>query len=142
MLQRIQSLWLFLSSVIAFLTISSSVSFYSGNKMVENVSTYVTLHATQNILLLILTVVIASAAMVIIFLYKDRKMQLKLTVATLAASLLWLFLFYLQTQQFIAGQGKLSLTAFVYFTLPVLLFLAARGIWKDEQLVKSVDRLR
>jgi uncharacterized membrane-anchored protein len=142
MLQRMQSLWLFLASAISFLTLSSSVSFYSGNKLVNNVTTFVPLYATQNMLILILTIIVAAAALVIIFLYKDRKMQLKLTVAVLAASLLWLFLYYLQTQNFIVGQGRLDLTAIAYFAVPIFLILAARGIWKDEQLVKSVDRLR
>lgn len=142
MLQRMQSLWLFLASVISFLTISSNVTFYTGMKLVNNVETFVSLYATQNIIILIVTIVIAAAALVIVFLYKDRKMQLKLTVAVLAASVLWLFLYYLQVQQFVANKGSVAFTAIAYFAVPILLFLAARGIWKDEQLVKSVDRLR
>jgi hypothetical protein len=36
----------------------------------------------------------------------------------------------------------MDLTSLLAFAIPVFLVFAARGIWKDEQLVKSVDRLR
>jgi len=38
MLQRIQTVWLLIASALGFATLSNSISFYSGNKLVENVS--------------------------------------------------------------------------------------------------------
>jgi hypothetical protein len=38
--------------------------------------------------------------------------------------------------------GTYSLTSLLYLAVPVCLFLAARGIRKDDKLVKSLDRLR
>jgi drug/metabolite transporter (DMT)-like permease len=140
MLQRIQTVWLLIASTLGFATLSNSISFYSGNKLIENISKFVPLNARENIFILILTVSIAVATLVAIFLYKDRKMQLKIALGILAVSLANIGLYYLQTKNYI--EGKMDLTSLVVFAIPVFLLLAARGIWKDEQLVKSVDRLR
>ncbi len=140
MLQRIQSLWLLAASVAAFLTLK--FSFFSGNKLVDNVKQFVSLNAMSNIFIMILTVALAVAALIIIFLYKDRKMQLKLVLATIGVSILNVVLYYLQTQKYIANEGNYNLTAVLVVIIPAMLVLAARAIYKDEQLVKSVDRLR
>ncbi len=140
MLQRIQTVWLLIASALGFATLSNSISFYSGNKLVENVSKFVPLTARENIFILILTVSIAVAALVTVFLFKDRKMQLKVTLGVFAVSLANIGLYYLQTKNYI--EGKMDLTSLASFAIPVFLVLAARGVWKDEQLVKSVDRLR
>lgn len=140
MLQRIQTVWLLIASALGFATLSNSISFYSGNKLVENVSKFVPLTARENIFILILTVSIAVAALVTVFLFKDRKMQLKVTLGVFAVSLINIGLYYLQTKNYV--EGKMDLTSLASFAISVFLVLAARGIWKDEQLVKSVDRLR
>ena len=140
MLQRIQTVWLLIASALGFATLSNSISFYSGNKLVENVSRFVPLTARENIFILILTVSIAVAALVTVFLFKDRKMQLKVTLGIFAVSLTNIGLYYLQTKNYV--EGKMDLTSLAAFAIPVFLLMAARGIWKDEQLVKSVDRLR
>jgi len=142
MIQRIQSVWLLVASILTFLTLSPSLSFYSGNKLVNNVSTFVRLNARENILILILTVSVAVMSLVLIFLYKDRKMQLKLTVVAFIVSIINLALYFLQVKNYIPNQGTYDLTSIIYFASPVFFLLAARGIWKDEKLVKSIDRLR
>ena len=139
MIQRVQTLWLLAASLCAFLTLK--FSFYSGNKIVNNnqkLFTYLT--ATENIFILILSVAVAIAALVIVFLYKDRKMQIRLTLANAALSLLIIFLYFGETKKFV--EGNYDFTAFFPFLVPVFLFLAARGIYKDQKLIKSVDRLR
>ncbi|WP_153799428.1 DUF4293 domain-containing protein [Foetidibacter luteolus] len=140
MIQRVQTLWLLAASACAFLTLK--LSFYSGNKLVENKPLFSSLTAMNNIPILILTVAVAIAALVIIFLYKDRKMQIRLTLATAVISILIVVLYFLQTKKFIPDQGNYDFTAFFPFLVPVFLFLAARGIYRDQKLIKSVDRLR
>jgi Domain of unknown function (DUF4293) len=140
MLQRIQTIWLLAASIAAFLTLK--FSFFSGNKLVNNVKQFVTLNAMSNIIIMILTVALAVAALIIIFLYKDRKMQLKLVFATTGVAFLNVTLYYLQTKNFVDNEGSYSLTSILAVVIPTFLLLAARGIYKDEQLVKSVDRLR
>ena len=141
MIQRIQTIWLLLAAVCALLTLK--VSFFSGNKMANNQKHFESLTVISgNLLLLILSVTVAVAALVIIFLYKDRKMQLKITLAVIALSIGNIALFVAATDNFVQGEGSYDITAPVVFAVPVLLILAARGIYKDEKLVKSVDRLR
>jgi Domain of unknown function (DUF4293) len=136
MLQRIQSVWLLLAAISAFLTVK--LSFFSGNMTVPGQLTHLT--ATSNILILILTVGMVSAIVIDIFLYKNRKLQLRIAVVVLLISLLNIFLYYKQTQKF--AEGNPDLTALVALAIPVFLIFALRGIYKDERLVKSLNRLR
>jgi len=140
MIQRIQTLWLLLASICSFLTLNTNISFYSGNKLVENVNKFVLLTARENIFLLILTVSVAVASLILIFLFKDRKMQFKITLAVFAFSVINIILYFLQMKNY--TEGNISLTSLIHFAIPLFLILAARSIWKDDQLVKSIDRLR
>ncbi|NIM35519.1 MAG: DUF4293 family protein [Hydrotalea flava] len=138
MIQRIQSFWLLLTAVCAFATLK--LPFYSGNKIADQAGSYQSVTGNTTILLNIITVAIGIIALVFIFLYKNRKQQLWLTLLLLLVSLLQLFLLYLQTKQFV--QGAYEISVLVYIAMPAWLILAMRGMYKDEQLVKSVDRLR
>jgi hypothetical protein len=141
MIQRIQSIWLLLASVLAFLSLK--FSFYSGNKIdaVTNSKVFLPLTAaTPNILLLILSVAVAVASLVVIFLYKDRKRQLLVSFGILAVSICNIILYFSEIKKFIEGQ--FDLTSIITFTIPIFLLLAVYSIWKDEKLVKSTDRLR
>lgn len=140
MIQRIQTIWLLAASALGFTTLANSISFYSGNKLVDNMSRFVPLTARENVFILILTISVAVAALVSIFLYKDRKMQMKVVAAVAGFSAINLVLYFLQIKNYI--EGKMDLTAIVAFGVPVFLLLAMNAIWKDEKLVKSVDRLR
>lgn len=138
MIQRIQTLWLLLASICAFITLR--LSFYSGNKIVNNQKQFFSLTANENMLLTILSVAVGIAALILIFLYKDRKMQLRLTLLDLAISLLNIYLYFRATKNFI--EGKIDWSCIFVFLIPVFLFLAARAIYRDQKLVKSMDRLR
>jgi hypothetical protein len=141
MLQRMQSLWLLLAAICAFLTIK--FSFYSGNieKPGEAVS-FQYLTATFNIWILIMTIALVCMAVIDIFLYKNRKLQGRIAILGIIFSLLNIFLYLRQIHQFVENQGSHTITAVFVFAIPVFFFLAARGIYKDQKLVKSLDRLR
>jgi K+ transporter len=139
MLQRLQTLWLLIAALLAFFSIR--LSFYSGNlETPGQPATFQYLNATFNIWILIVTIGLVCASVISIFLYKSRKIQLRIVVVTLLFSLLNIFLYYKQTLKF--TNGAYSLTAVLALLIPVFLFLAARGISKDEKLVKSLNRLR
>ncbi|AEW03569.1 hypothetical protein A4D02_19740 [Niastella koreensis] len=141
MIQRLQSVWLLLAAAAAFCSIK--LSFYSGNLIKDNQpKAFVSLTAQSNLLLLILTAGVGIASLIAIFLYKIRKMQLRIVLITLLVSLLNLGLYFAETQKYVPGEGKFDLTAVFAIFIPILLFLAIRGIRKDEKLVKSLDRLR
>ena len=140
MLQRSQTLWLLFSSILAFASLK--LSFFSGNIIIENVKQFQRFTAMGSIVLMILTVGVAIASLFLIFLYKDRKLQLKISLAVLVVSFLNIFLYYLQTKNFVANEWSFDIPCIISLAIPVFLILAIRGIYKDEKLVKSVDRLR
>jgi hypothetical protein len=142
MIQRIQTIWLLLAAALGFVTLSQSISFFSFNKLVDNVTKLVPFNAKENNLILILIVAVSVAALIDIFLFKNRKMQLRIAIVALIVSILNIVLLILQVKQFAADQRTFDFTAIVYIVIPAFLFLAARAIWKDERMVRSADRLR
>ncbi len=139
MLQRMQSVWLLLAAIFAFLTIK--FSFYSGNiETAGQPSSFQYLTAGFNIMILILTIALVCIAAIDIFLYKNRKLQARLAILGILLSLLNIFLYFKQIPKF--AVGNYDLTAILVFLIPVFFFLATRGIFKDQKLVKSLDRLR
>ncbi|OIQ93212.1 hypothetical protein GALL_248270 [mine drainage metagenome] len=99
-------------------------------------------NARYNILLTLATTAAAFIALIAIFMFKDRKLQLKMIVIALTLSLGTIALYFWQKQSFIPEESSITLTAIIPVAIPVFLLMAGRHIWKDEKLVKSVDRLR
>ena len=141
MIQRLQSVWLLLAAAAAFCSLQ--FSFYSGNMIAANqAKSFAVLNAQSNLLLLILSAGAGIASLISIFLYKNRKTQLRIVLVTLLVSIINLVLFFTQTKKFVPGEGNYNLTAIFAIVVPIFLILAMRGIKKDEKLVKSLDRLR
>jgi len=139
MIQRLQTVWLFLASIFAFMTFK--FPFYSGNIVSSNnqleLKKFI---ASFDILTLIITAVLGVGCFIIIFLYKNRSLQFRLTITMLILSILDLVVYFTRLGKFL--NGDLSFAAIFALAIPIFLFLAARGIRKDEKLVKSLDRLR
>jgi len=139
MIQRIQTLWLALSFVAGILTLK--FSFFSGNKTDKaGAITWQELTAVNNLFILFLSVAVAVMAVMAIFLFKNRKLQLRVTLLSLVLSLINIALYHNETRKF--TQGNYDLTAILALSIPIFLVLASRGIYKDEKLIKSADRLR
>ena len=139
MIQRLQTVWLFLASVFAFMTFK--FPFYSGNVTgKDNQIELKKFIASFDILTLIITGALGLGCFITIFLFKKRKLQFRLTIAMLVLSILNLIVYFSKLGEFL--KGELSFAAVFALAIPVFLFFAARGIWKDEKLVKSLDRLR
>lgn len=139
MLQRMQSIWLLIAAIFAFLTFQ--LSFYSGNIITEGQpAAFKYLNAGFNIWILIITIALVCIAVIDIFLYKKRKLQGRLSILGILFSILNIFLYNKQTLKF--SEGNYDLTALLALIIPFLFFFAARGIYKDEKLVKSLNRLR
>lgn len=136
MLQRIQTIWLLLASVCTFLTLK--FPFYSGTNA-KAIASYA-LTGTENSLLLAATLIVGLLSIVILCLFKNRIMQLRLIVLAILIEAFLLFLYVKQVQTFTVG--TYSLTALLHGFIILLLLLAARAINKDEKLIRSSDRLR
>ena len=138
MIQRQQTLWLFLSTICAFL--SYKLPFFSGTKEgVKNLTEKAILDGGSNFFLLILTGLSLVLSLIIIFMYKDRKLQLKLCIAGIIISIVLLVIYFNEIRKL---SGSISLSAVFVFAMLAGYVMAARGIWKDEKLVKSLDKLR
>lgn len=138
MIQRIQSVWLFLASI--FNAITFRFPFYVGDWEKDNVEQVIELNAQTTTILTIITVVTGLLALVNIFLFNNRKLQLKLTYAGLLLSVVMLVMYFLEMGNF--RSGDIALWSLFYFAVFIFYLLAARGIRKDEKLIKSLDRLR
>lgn len=135
MIQRIQSIWLLAAGICGFATLK--MPFYIGsigNTPAEHFT------ALNSIFLMIIAITIAVVALVSIFLYKNRGLQLKLGLAGLAGSIIYLLLAFSKIKQY--DTGGIALSSVFSFAIPVFYLLAVRGIYKDEKLVKNADRLR
>jgi hypothetical protein len=145
MIQRIQSIWLLLAAACAFLTIK--FPFYSGHLKTMagaqiNVVINTPLAAGDSIPIITLTVASAICSLITIFLFKDRKLQMRLTGANLFISIVIIALYFLNMRENYTDMGLPLITCVFAFAVPVLLLLALRNIYKDHRLVRSMDRLR
>jgi hypothetical protein len=136
MIQRIQSIWFLLASVCAFLTLK--MPFYVGTTQ-DHKPTY-QLMGTENYYLMLLTIIIGVLAFAIIFLYKKRKLQIRLSVLGIMLELILIFLYYLEVRTYV--DGAYALTALLHSCVIFFFFLALKGIGKDIKIVRSSDRLR
>ncbi len=155
MIQRIQTIFLFLATVFAgILFFTPMFSFnYGGELMkltiwgVKNASDALSFAATYSLPLILITVLIVAIPAVTIFMYKKRELQLKLSSLNVflnAALCGLIFLFYASNIEEKTGVETVSYLFGTYIPLinMVLSVLAMRWVKKDIELLKSVDRLR
>lgn len=138
MIQRIQSIWLLLASGCAFLSLK--LPFFIGTNK-EGITSY-KLTGTGNFIIMLLTIAIAVLAFIIIFLYKNRKLQIRLSVLGIMLELLLIFLYYLQVKSFVTGSGTYALSSLLHSCIVFFFYLAIRGIAKDLKVIRNSDRLR
>lgn len=141
MIQRIQSIWLLIVAIAAFATYT--LTLYIG-KLPDGTERVLPL--AESLILAIAIILIGALGMICIFLYKKRKLQFKLSIVGVILSIGFLFLEYLVVEQFKTANniqsGSYQPGALLPVAMAIFFFLAARGIYRDEKLVKSLDRLR
>lgn len=95
--------------------------------------------------LLILTSVSILLLTITIFLFKNRKLQMRLSIYSTIIGLGITFLIFFYTYQ-IASTNQIQMGFSIGMLIPlsssILSFLAYRAIKKDDELVKSIDRIR
>ena len=136
MLQRIQTIWLLLAAACAFL--SFQFPFYTGTNA-ELIPSAI-LNGKTSIPIILVTAAIGITALICIFLYKNRKLQFRLTLLCIVLEALLIFLYYTQVKTFTGG--TYALTALLQGCIAFFLFLAARGISHDSKIIKESNRLR
>ncbi len=146
MIQRIQSIFLLLSSAAGFGVLALPFAISGEGVQSSTLFSDKAYTTGDNIGLLVLFAVAGALSLAAIFLYGNRQLQLKIGRAALAANILGIvlasFLFWqdfsnVSTNGVGVGYGLYLPALFVLFT-----GLALRAIKKDEALVRSADRLR
>lgn len=153
MIQRIQSVWFFLASLINGLLLLPSIFLYRdvrpGGAGIPGMASVQTrefmLGTSTNLVLLLLAVLITLLPLIAIFLFKNRKQQRGLGGLAIVGCLGFVAAMVMIIQGFNrtdAGDAYLI----PWPALPVLglvfIILGIRGIRRDEKLLKSLDRLR
>ncbi|MBD0833188.1 DUF4293 domain-containing protein [Aestuariibaculum sediminum] len=136
MIQRIQTLYLLLASAVSAGLIFVFHLWITGNDVV--------IYAKDNLLYLALFLASAALSLVTIFKYKNRKSQFMLGRLNIILNFILLGFFVYQSLN-LSGETNVSEKG-IGMLLPIIsivfLALANKAIKKDEDLVKSVDRLR
>ena len=142
MIQRIQSIWLVIVAITAFAT--SRLTLYIGKTAT---GTEIPFELAGNLLLAIIIILLGIFALICLFLYKNRKLQFKISVFGVILSIGFLFLEYYVVENIFKVKnsivsGSYQIGAILPVVMVIFFVMAARGIYKDERLVKSMDRLR
>jgi hypothetical protein len=139
MIQRIQSIYLALAALI--LTLLFFLPFSTASLLESGVYTDGKFNIYDNLIILISDVIITITGIITIFLYNNRKLQLKLSSFSILLNISILILCLI-----IIFGNKNSPNLNYGLLIPVfsslLFYLAYRGIKSDEELVKSSNRLR
>ncbi len=136
MIQRIQSVYLFLAAIVAG-ALPFVVSIYT-------LASGEVIHAVDDMMYLIPFMVSAVLAFIAIFLFNNRQLQTVVSRLNIILNFILLGVFVYQSLM-MSGETAVSekgVGMFLPILSIVLLVLANRAIRKDEQLVKSADRLR
>ena len=135
MIQRIQTLYLLIVAILAGLGIYFPL--WITNKLIV-------VKGFDNIYILSLFASVIVLSVLSIFLYKNRKLQFVLGRLNILINIILLGVFGYFTQT-LSGETLVSekeIGLVIPFVSIVFLYLANTAIKKDEDLVKSVDRLR
>jgi len=146
MIQRIQSVFLFLAAASGFGILAAP--FATAPQQVEASPLFAdAAYSTgDHIGLLVLFALAGALALAGIFLFKNRPVQLKISRLALIANILGfvlaVILFWQDVSNLENVDIKDGLAAYLPLAFIVFAILALRSIGKDEALVKSMDRLR
>lgn len=157
MIQRIQSILLFLIALAMFVTAAilpiwsakagEKGVYLTAKSMILQEGATVT-NLDSPILILILAVIAGIVALFSIFQYKNRLLQMKLGAlnSLFIGATLIAMVYYVNIGESALNQQELQGGYLIGFWMPIIAalfnFLANRFIRKDEKLVRDADRLR
>jgi hypothetical protein len=155
MLQRIQSVYLFLAGLVIFAlflfplahniffagmpsTISVTGVYVHGNMQVMHVKTFPALS--------IATIIVGLLPMVLVFLYKNRQIQTLLCYVYIFVLFGYTYWQVQEVKELMDVStfkiGNFGIGVLICPISIILALMAAKAIQRDEKLVKSADRLR
>jgi len=133
MIQRIQTIWLFLASAAAFSILRFPFYYTPTPQALE-------INGSSQYSTLIALAFSACLSFISIFLYGNRMLQLKVVLVNfLLTGLIGFFIYKVVIAH---PGGGFTLPSAVLFLIPILQIMAMVRIYKDEHMVKAADRLR
>ena len=154
MIQRIQTMWLLISAISAgFLLKGGIMNFIdkAGHKFYTSFSGIYKLNdsgsdlLTSSVPLAVLIILIPVLSVISILLFKSRRIQKVLTLILITFSLCLIILVIYYSYVLMKNYNA-ELVPGIKMIIPLIiliaLFLAYKGISRDDLLVKSYDRLR
>jgi len=152
MIQRIQSVWLLLASVTIFLMLIIPIFIVkdlNAETWLQGTGIYTESEGVRQKLesisvLMINIIVVGILCLAAIFNFRNRSSQKKVIFGSILLIFSLTAWVYISGNDLPGGIAKAEFGAGAFLPLLALLFcvLALRGIRKDEQLLKSADRLR
>ena len=129
MIQRIQTLYILIVIILSFLMLKLTIDFSNDIKLNSLVKTYYVFY------------IIPFIGILTLFLYKKRVIQSKMCLIMLGINVLVLISYGLKIYEGNSSYINLVLIACSIIEC-ILLFVARKAINKDENLVRSIDRIR
>lgn len=148
MIQRVQSILLLIVAILHILLFFIPVFVWAGYSMPGGTAmSYKSMTALYDIQFIALNVIVILFSIFCILQFKNRKKQRSFVLALIVMIILntSLYLYYMIGVSFEGEHTLLPAKSIgIYFQLIsiILCFVAARKIKKDDDLVKSVDRIR
>lgn len=155
MLQRLQSLYMFLGVLVAimmFFIPLASFGLIEGQELQLKFLVFDPFLSygikKQTLLTPVITNIIVAVLLLInIFLYKNRKLQRRILMIIVVINLATLGTVFLAADQIsnlsqVGNKAIYEVGTYLPLVIMILLVLANNGIRKDDKLVKSADRLR
>jgi branched-subunit amino acid transport protein AzlD len=141
MIQRIQTLWLFIAGIGGLLTYKLPL----WTCLLQD-STNKSFYGAESLLLFALIIVTSLLAFFTIFLFKNRSRQKLLCFLGLLLSAGIIGIEYITVESFINNhslqESSWQIGAILPFLMVILFFLAYLGILKDEKLLRNLDKIR
>lgn len=145
MIQRLQSIFLLLAG-LAFFSLFA-LPFATSTVAIPHIFDDLVYDITDNPILIVLTVLGGAVSLIAIFLYNNRSVQVKLSNLVIVLSILLIVLaIILVFNEGTTDQGADTISESAGIGMPIisLIFsaLASKFIRKDDNTVRSMDRLR
>ena len=153
MIQRIQNLYLLFSLVLLVLILFIPLAEFLINEQVFQfyASGIKELNAEKSGFLittypmLIIYIIIIILTLITMFLYKNRSLQMRLCRLNIMLILGSFFLYAFYIYRMVSNESavwNISYAIFIPLITIVLFYLALKGIKKDADLIKSINRIR
>lgn len=140
MLQRIQTIWFLVATIVMGLTFLFDIYQQTGIANVANLT------LGNDVIGILLVVISMAMSLYTIFLFKNRKRQITFSWFSIILSLVTFAYLYLACESYKENNGIMNGHYWIGLFMPLLsvvfLFMGMLGIKKDEKLIKSLDRLR